>query len=141
MRREKSFTKGELWTSYDQLHGSMEVSQNASSTRIEGNEGGKVLHPPSGLEGLLKLLFSSRYLPEERRIFYSYAREKDVSSIFGDMVSFWYIWCCFGSTPCADPPFLYIFYDSLDLCKPSENKSSTISYMHHRQSRARNTPE
>ena len=105
MRREKSFTKGELWTSYDQLHGSMEVSQNASSTRIEGNEGGKVLHPPSGLEGLLKLLFSSRYLPEERRIFYSYAREKDVSSIFGDMVSFWYIWCCFVSTACEDPPF------------------------------------
>ena len=46
MRREKPFINGGLWTSYDQLHGPMEVSQNASSTRIEGNEGGKVLHPP-----------------------------------------------------------------------------------------------
>jgi hypothetical protein len=61
---------------------------------------------------------------------YSYTREKDVSSHFGDMVSFWYIWCCFISTPCERPPFLYIFYDSLDLCKPSENKSSKISYMY-----------
>jgi hypothetical protein len=49
------------------------------------------------------------------------------------MVSFWYIWCCFVSTPCEDPPFLYISYDSLDLCKPSENKSSKISYIYHRQ--------
>jgi len=64
---------------------------------------------------------------------YSYTREKDVSSIFGDMVSFRYIWCCFVSTPCEDPPFLYISYDSLDLCKPSENKSSKISYIYHRQ--------
>jgi hypothetical protein len=31
-----------------------------------------------------------------------------------------------------DPPVLYIFYDSLDLCKPSENKGSKISYMYHR---------
>jgi hypothetical protein len=57
-----------------------------------------------------------------------YTREKDVSSIFGDMVSFWYISCCFVLTACEDPPFLYIFYDSLDLCKPSENKSSRTSY-------------
>ena len=141
MRREKSFTKGELWTSYDQLHGSMEVSQNASSTRIEGNEGGKVLHPPSGLEGLLKLLFSSRYLPEERRIFYSYAREKDVSSIFGDMVSFWYIWCCFVSTPCEDPPFLYIYYDPHLICASPAKIKAAKSHIYIIDSRARNTPE
>jgi hypothetical protein len=73
-------------------------------------------------------------------LLHSYTREKYVGSIFGDMVSIWYISCCFVLTPCEDPLFLYIFYDSLDLCKPSENKTNKISYMYHRQSRARNPP-
>jgi hypothetical protein len=55
---------------------------------------------------------------------YSYTRKKYVSSIFGDMVSFCYIWCCFVSTPCEDPFFfLDIFYDSLDLCKPIDSRA------------------
>jgi hypothetical protein len=41
---------------------------------------------------------------------YSYTRKKYVSSIFGDMVSFCYIWCCFVSTPCEDPPFFFWIY-------------------------------
>jgi hypothetical protein len=81
--------------------------------------------------------------PRGRGGTYSYTGEKDVSSISGDMVSFWYICVLFSFDPCEDRPFLYIFYDSLDLCKPSENKSSKISYIYiyNRQSRPRNTPE
>jgi hypothetical protein len=55
---------------------------------------------------------------------YSYTRGKDVGPIFGDMVSFWYIWCCFVSSPCEDLPFLYIFHDSLDLCKLAKIKAA-----------------
>jgi len=62
--------------------------------------------------------------PRGRGGTYSYTGEKDVSSISGDMVSYWYIWCCFVSTLVKILLFCIYFMTHLICASPAKIKAA-----------------
>jgi len=60
---------------------------------------------------------------------YSYTRVRNVSSVFGDKVSFRYIECCFASSPCKDRPFyIYIYFMAHLICASSAEIKTAKSH-------------